>query len=117
MTRSQASASPTPPPPAGPLTAAIVGTRSLASLSLRASGLYLDTEVTKDFLNFDPFGVAANFRGNSYPFSPRWSFQASADYETAVSSELNMFAGASISSQSSSTSAFGGAPNNRVRGC
>ncbi|MBK6411593.1 TonB-dependent receptor [Sphingopyxis sp.] len=89
---------------------ASVVTRPVDGLSLRASGLYLDTEVTKDFLNFDPFGVAANFRGNSYPFSPRWSFQASADYETAVSSELNMFAGASISSQSSSTSAFGGAP-------
>lgn len=89
---------------------ASIVTRPIDGLTLRAGGLYLNTEVTKDFFNFNPFGVAANFLGDDYPFSPRWSFNASADYETPISTDLDIFVGASISSQSDSTSAFGGSP-------
>lgn len=82
----------------------------MEGLTLRASGLYLDTKVTDDFLNYDPFGVAVNFKGNEYPFSPKWSLSAGAEYETPISASANLFVGADISYQSKSTSAFGGSP-------
>jgi iron complex outermembrane recepter protein len=79
-------------------------------LTLNAGGIYLDTEVTKDFRNYDPFGVPVNFKGDPFPFSPEYSLQGSADYEWNLTYGLAAFIGASASYQRPSTSSFGGSP-------
>lgn len=84
--------------------------RPVEGVSLRAGGIYLDTKVTKDFFNYDPFGVRVNYNGEPYPFSPKWQLSGAADYDTAVYGSLHGFVGADVTYQSHSTSAFGNSP-------
>lgn len=76
-------------------------------LRLNGGVTYLDTKVTGDFNNFNPFGAPANFKGEPFPFTPKWSLQGSADYEWPVSSAINAFVGGNISYRTKTTSAFG----------
>ncbi|HBK16445.1 MAG TPA: TonB-dependent receptor [Erythrobacter sp.] len=79
----------------------------LDGLRINAGVTYLDTEVTKDFFNFDPFGARANFKGEAFPFTPKWSLQGDANYEWGISDKLNAFIGGNVSYRTSTTSAFG----------
>jgi iron complex outermembrane recepter protein len=89
---------------------ASVSWQPLDGLTLNASGIYLDTKVTGDFRNYDPFGVPVSFKGDPFPFSPDYSLQGSADYKWNLSYGLSAFVGASASYQRPSTSSFGGSP-------
>lgn len=79
----------------------------LPGLDLNGAVTYVDTEVTSDFQNFNPFGAPANFRGEAFPFTPKWMLQGSIDYEWSLTSRLDAFAGVNASHRSSTTSAFG----------
>lgn len=79
----------------------------MRGLELAAGVTYLDTKVTSNFPNFNPFGAPANFQGEPFPFTPKWAVQGSADYKWGLSSALDAFIGANASYRSSTTSAFG----------
>ena len=79
----------------------------LDGLRLNAGVTYLDTRVTDDFVNYNPFGAPANFKGESFPFTPKWSLQGDVNYEWSLSGSLNAFVGGNISYRTSTTSAFG----------
>ncbi len=79
----------------------------MQGLELGAAVTYLDTKVTSNFANFNPFGAPANFQGEAFPFTPKWAIQGSVDYKRGLSSKLDAFIGANASYRSSTTSAFG----------
>lgn len=79
----------------------------MAGLELGAGATYLDTKVTSNFANFNPFGSPANFQGEPFPFTPKSMIQGSIDYKWRLSSSVDAFIGANASYRSSTTSAFG----------
>lgn len=79
----------------------------IEGLRLNAGVTYLDTKVTEDFFNFNPFGARANFKGEAFPFTPKWSLQGDANYEWPVSDTMNAFVGGNVSYRTATTSAFG----------
>lgn len=76
-------------------------------LSLNGAVTYLDTKVTSSFANYNPFGAPANFEGEPFPFTPKWTLQGGFDYTRPVNDRLSGFLAASVSYRTSTTSAFG----------
>ena len=99
--------------------------RPINGLTFNAAITYLDSRVTSDFLNFTPYSQNAadsiNFKGEAFPFTPKWSFQYGARYDWSLTSDLSAFVGADASYQSSSNAIFGtaqtppGAPGETVK--
>lgn len=77
-------------------------------LSLSAAGTYLKTKVTKgpDQDAFDPLGNPLQYEGLPFPHAPKWMITASADYEYAISDNLNAFIGTNLAYRSATTSLF-----------
>lgn len=76
-------------------------------LTLVAAGTYLDSKVTGDFNNFTILSTPANFRGDRYPYTPKWQFVGDAQYEFDVSEGLKAFTGVNATYRSGATSGFG----------
>ncbi|MFV3075374.1 TonB-dependent receptor [Niveispirillum fermenti] len=64
-------------------------------LRLKGGATYLDTEVTRSFLNYTAFGAQADFKGSRFPFTPRWQGNADAEYQWPVGAGKDAFVGAS----------------------
>lgn len=75
-------------------------------LLLKSGGTYLDTEVTKSFLNYTAFGVRTDFKGKSFPFTPKWQVNADAEYDWPVSESMEAFLGANYTYRSSTNGDF-----------
>lgn len=76
-------------------------------LTMTGSATYLHSEVTSTFNNFDVLSRPINFKGQSFPFTPRWSWDLDAGYEAPVSNVLSAFAGFHINARTRSPSSFG----------
>jgi len=77
-------------------------------VSLAAS--YLESEVTSDFINPNAFGVATNFKGESFPNAPDTQVNMDAVYRWSVTGNTDGFVGANAYYQSSTNSEFGESP-------
>jgi outer membrane receptor protein involved in Fe transport len=75
-------------------------------LNLDFSATYTNTKVTRDFFGYDPVGNFFNYKGLSFPHTPKWNIVASANYEFPVTENLNIFAGASATYHSATMSLF-----------
>lgn len=84
--------------------------RPTAGLTFNVAATYLDSKVTTNFQNFDPFGASANFKGEAFPFTPKWSMQAGGNYKVPVNASMQGFVGIHARYQSASLSAFGLSP-------
>ncbi len=80
----------------------------VAGLTLTAAGTYLDSRVTGSFVTIDTFGVASDFNGNAFPFTPKWQLVFDSNYRFPVSERTNVVLGANASYRSSTVSGFGG---------
>jgi outer membrane receptor protein involved in Fe transport len=80
-------------------------------LTLNAAATYLDSKVTSDFYDTGPYPLGPtdliNFKGEAFPFTPKWSVQYGAHYDWSVGDNLNAFVSAQASYQSKSRAAFG----------
>jgi len=76
-------------------------------LVLTGGGTYVNSKVTSSFTNFNPYGTAVNFKGESFPFTPRWQAIADAEYSFALNGRLSAFLGGNVYYQSRSVGAFG----------
>ena len=87
-----------------------VNYRPVESLTLSGSATYLDSDVTSDFFNFGQFAVTAadatNFKGNRLPDTPKWTIDAGARYDWAVSASYGAFVGGDEKYVSSTQSYF-----------
>ncbi|MGE0115271.1 MAG: TonB-dependent receptor [Steroidobacteraceae bacterium] len=75
-------------------------------LKLSVGGTYLKTYID-DFTNFDPYGVQKNFKGESFPNTPKWQAVADAQYTWSLSNSLNGFGGGGLTYHSRTNSALG----------
>jgi outer membrane receptor protein involved in Fe transport len=80
--------------------------RPIRALTLSLAGTYLDTEVTSDFKNYDPFGHLINFKGLSFPLTSKVSAVADAEYKWPLRSHVDAFIGSNVKYQSSQDTAF-----------
>lgn len=84
--------------------------RPARGFSLNAGLTYLESKVDRTFLNFTPYGQPADFRGESFPYTPKWQGTIDTQYEAPVSDGLSVFGGVSARIQSSTRTAFGRLP-------
>lgn len=76
-------------------------------LALDGAVTYLDSRVTSDFPNTDIYGHNVNFKGESYPFTPKWSTSGGIRYDWSLTSRLRTFVAARGSYQTSTVTSFG----------
>jgi len=80
-------------------------------LTLNGALTFLDSEVTSNFFDFGPYPLGTtdliNFKGESFPFTPRWTVQYGARYDWQLTTNLTAFVSADASYQSQSSSTFG----------
>jgi outer membrane receptor protein involved in Fe transport len=80
-------------------------------LTLNAAATYLDSKVTSDFFDTGPYPLGPsnliNFKGEAFPFTPKWSLQYGARYDWSVGDTYRAFISAQASYQSRSSAAFG----------
>lgn len=77
--------------------------RPVERLTLSTSATYLKTKVTGDFSTtpdgdgiYNAQGYTGNFRGSELPYSPKFSANADAQYEIAVTDTINGFLGGTV---------------------
>lgn len=77
-------------------------------LTLTAAGTYLDTKVRGDFLNVDILGNSINFKGDAFPYTPKWQVVLDGDYRFPLGAGVNGNIGANANYRSKTTAGFGG---------
>jgi iron complex outermembrane receptor protein len=85
--------------------------RPLGGLTLNGAATYLDSKVSRSFLNFASYATGpadqVDFKGEPFPFTPKWSLRYGAHYDWALNSHLAAFVGLEGSYQTKTTGAFG----------
>jgi iron complex outermembrane recepter protein len=85
--------------------------RPLSGLTLNTAATYLDSRVTSSFLNYASYITGPsdeiNLKGESFPFTPKWSLNAGARYEWSLNERLSAFFGATGTYQTPTVAAFG----------
>ena len=101
--------------------------RPIRGLRLNAAATYLDSRVSADFINFSTYILSAtdtiNYKGEAFPYTPKWSVQYGVRYDWALTGALNAYVSADASYQSRTVGAFGayraadtGAPSLAIKG-
>lgn len=85
--------------------------RATRGLTLTGAVTYLDSKVTSDFFDTGPYPLGPtdliNFKGEAFPFTPKWSGQLGARYQWDLGSNLTAFIAGDSSYQSRASAAFG----------
>lgn len=68
--------------------------RPVDGLRISVGGTYIDTKI-KQFVGFQPDATTADFAGQRFPFAPKLTAIADAEYEFPVASSVNAFFGVS----------------------
>lgn len=79
-------------------------------LQLTAAATYLSTKVTDDFINFTILATQENFKGNPFPYTPKWQVVLDGQYEFPLSKNLDGMIGGNMNYRSSTTAGFGTNP-------
>ncbi|WP_077146064.1 TonB-dependent receptor [Sphingopyxis sp. KK2] len=81
--------------------------RPVDGLSLSGDVTYLKTKVD-EYVGFDVRGRQFDFAGQPFSFSPKWSYNLGADYNTPIGDDgLSLFVGTSYAYRSSTSVNFG----------
>jgi outer membrane receptor protein involved in Fe transport len=81
----------------------------LQGLRLTVAGTYVDTRITRSpaTLQPDPLGTFIDFKGQSFPNTPKWQLSSDAEYKWSATDKLTAFLGGNVSYQSRTNSGFG----------
>jgi iron complex outermembrane recepter protein len=70
-------------------------------LTLTANGAYVETEILRDpAIPLGPFNDLGSFKGEAFPYSPKWQGSLDAQYRTRLSEALNGYVGGTVSARS-----------------
>ena len=86
----------------------------LSGLTLSVGGTYIDSKVTGDFNNFTILSVARNFKGDSFPYTPRYQLVADGQYDAPLTDGLNAMVGFTINYRSGTNAGFGSDPRLKI---
>jgi len=85
--------------------------RPVRGVTLNAAVTYLDSRVASDFFNYGPYVLNAtdtvNYKGETFPFTPKWSLNYGARYDWPLSQALSAYVSLDGSYQTRTSSAFG----------
>jgi len=85
--------------------------RPVRGVTLNAAVTYLDSRVASDFFNYGPYVLNAtdtvNYKGETFPFTPKWSLNYGARYDWPMSEALFAYVSLDGSYQTRTSSAFG----------
>lgn len=84
-----------------------INARPFRGLNFSLGGTYISTRVQSDLNNFTILGSATNYRGQRFPYTPKYQLVGDVDYTWEVSSQLSAFAGVNMNYRSSTTAGFG----------
>lgn len=79
-------------------------------LTLSLGGTWLDSEVTRDFINTTILGDQANFKGNEFPYTPKYQLVGDAQYQWRLSDGLVGRVAANFNYRSETNAGFGNDP-------
>ena len=71
---------------------------------------YLDTKVTSDFINYTILATQENFKGNPFPYTPKWQLVFDGQYKFPLSSSLDGMVGGNVNYRTDTTAGFGTSP-------
>lgn len=87
-----------------------VNARPVSAMRISIGGTYLESTVTDDFNNYSILGLAANFKGNAFPYTPKYQLVADWEYTPSISSRLDAVLGVNANYRSSTNAGFGNDP-------
>jgi iron complex outermembrane receptor protein len=77
--------------------------RPVDGLRMSIGGTYIDTKIT-EFIGFQPDATTADFKGQRFPFAPKQTAIADAEYEFPVGGSVDAYIGASLTHNSKTSS-------------
>ncbi|MDR7156693.1 outer membrane receptor protein involved in Fe transport [Sphingobium xenophagum] len=90
--------------------------RPLSGLSVSSAITYVDSKVRGAFIGLTPSSIPADFNGQAFPYTPKWSGNTDVEYRWALSERLNAVLGATATYNSSTNGGFGEEALYRVKG-
>jgi len=75
-------------------------------LKLLFNGTYIDSEVSSNYLNYDPFGNQIDFEGMNFPLTPEFSGSVGVEYSYPLGQNLEGLLSTNINYQSKTTANF-----------
>lgn len=85
-------------------------------LNIMLAGTFTDTSVSSHFVNNDPRGNPVDFKGDSFPYTPKWNLIGNVSYEFPLTNTLRGNLGANVSYRSATNAGFGNLTLFRIDG-
>lgn len=73
---------------------------------------WIESEVTSSFVNYTAFGIATDFNGKSFPYTPEWQLNSDVQYSKPVANGVDAFIGASYTYRTETSGDF--TPDSRL---
>ncbi|UXC93825.1 TonB-dependent receptor (plasmid) [Sphingobium sp. RSMS] len=90
--------------------------RPLSGLSISSSVTHVDSKVRGSFIGLSPASVVSDFKGQAFPYTPKWSGNTDVEYRWALNDRLQAVLGATATYNSRTNGGFGEDPTYRIRG-
>lgn len=78
-------------------------------LRVSIGATYLDTKIKGSFINYDSYGSQLDFGGSAFPYTPKFQIVTDAQYDWALSDDVEAFIGANLNFQSDTKAVLGNA--------
>ncbi|WP_176489096.1 TonB-dependent receptor [Rhizorhabdus dicambivorans] len=85
-------------------------------LRLSLGGVYVDSKITRSYMNFTQFGQLIDFKGSRFPYTPKWQLNGDVGYEHSLTARVDGFIGGTVTYRSSSYGDFRPDPRVRLKG-
>ena len=79
-------------------------------LNVTGAFTYLDSVVNSNFPNYDILGNLDNFKGEPFPYTPKWQFVFDGEYKFPLSEKFNAMIGATLNYRTKTSAGFGTSP-------
>ena len=84
--------------------------RPVNQFTLNLGGTWIDTEIKGDFINYDALARLGNFKGDSFPLTPKWQLNGDAEYRVQLADALQGFIAGNFTYQSATNAGLGNIP-------
>ncbi len=84
-----------------------INARPVRGLTITLAGTYLDSKITSEFTNYSILGTLQAFRGESFPYTPKFQGLVDADYGFPISARLDGTVGGNYSYRTKTKGGFG----------
>ncbi|RYE01016.1 MAG: TonB-dependent receptor [Sphingomonadales bacterium] len=83
-------------------------------LTLTAAATWLESKVTSNFVNYTILATQENFKGNPFPYTPKWQVVLDGQYKFPLNEGLTAMVGGNVNYRSNTSAGFGTHPYLKV---